>query len=120
MPRTLIAAQTTPGAYPALPPAANSRDLTFVAGDVVNGNDATIVENKTFVVARNINVGAKTITFTSVADTLNRTGDITAYSIGPAELAVFGPFKAVGWTHSGKLWIDVEHADVTLAIITLP
>jgi hypothetical protein len=120
MARTNIAAQTLPGAYPTLPPAANSLDLTTVAADIANGNETAIVDNKTVVLAKNDDVGAVTITFTSVADTLGRTGDITAYSIGAGELAVFGPFKLVGWTHSGKLWIDGSDVDLKLAVITLP
>lgn len=120
MPRTNIAAQTLPGAYPVIPITANTRDVTEVPGDVGNGNETTLVDSKTVILAHNVNVGAKTITFTSVVDTLNRVGHITAYSIGAGELAVFGPFKTVGWAATGKLQIDVEHADVLLAVLTLP
>ena len=120
MPRTNIVAQPTPGAYPVLPVAGNALDLAMAGADVGNGNDTALVDSKTLVVAQNTNVGAKTITFTSVADSLNRTGDITAYSIGAGELAMFGPFKTVGWAHTARLWIDAESADVKIAVITLP
>jgi hypothetical protein len=119
MARTNIAAQTTLGAYPALPVTPGS-DLTEVPADVGNGNETTIVQGKTIVVAHNINVAAKTVTFTSVADDFGRTGDITAYSIAAGKVKIFGPFRTAGWSHSGKLWIDANHADVLLSVITLP
>lgn len=120
MSRVLVAAQTTPGAYPALQPSANSRDLQMQAGDAALGNYTPLVEAKTLVVLHNTGAGARTVTFTSQVDTLNRTGDITAYSIGAGEHALFGPFKAVGWSDGGNLDINVSHAEVTIAIITLP
>lgn len=120
MARTNIAAQTTPGAYPVLPVVADSLDITTVPADLANGNESTLVDNKTFVIAHNSGASPRTITITSVADTLNRTGDITAYSIGAGQIAMLGPFKTVGWAHSGKLWIDGSHAELLLAVITLP
>ena len=122
MARVLVAAQTTVGAYPTTAQmAANARDLDEQAGDASLGNYTPIVEGKTFVIAHNTGVGARTITITSQPDTITkRTGDITAYSIGAGEIATFGPFKAVGWSNAGNLDIDVSHAEVKLAILTLP
>ena len=120
MARVLVAPQTTPGAYPALQPAANSRDIAFQAADAALGNYCVLVESKTLVLIQNVAVGAKTVTFTSVADDKNRTGDITAYSMGADEIALFGPFKAAGWAHSGQVWIDGEDANIKIAVITLP
>lgn len=120
MARTNLVAQTLPGAYPTLPVSANSRELTTNAVDIVNGNDTTIVDGKTVVLFINRDASAQTVTFTSVADSLGRTGDITAYSIPTTKLAIFGPFKLVGWTHSGKLWIDGTDVDIAVAVITLP
>ena len=121
MARVNVPAQTTPGAYPTLPIGANTRDLTMQAGYVALGNDSTLVDAKTLVIVQNTDSGAQTVTFTSVADSpFNRPGDITAYSIGAGELALFGPFKMSGWAHSTKLWIDVSDATVKIAVITLP
>ena len=120
MARVLVAAATTPGAYPTLQPTANSQDVTFQAADAALGNYTPVVEAKTLVLVQNIAVGAKTVTFTSIVDTLNRTGDITAYSVGAGEIAIFGPFKAVGWSHSGQVWMDGEDANIKFAVITLP
>jgi hypothetical protein len=121
MARVLVAAQTTPGAYPTLPISANSRDVQEQAGDASLGNYTPLVAGKTLVLLHNTGVGARTVTFTSQADTpYNRTGDITAYSIGAGELALFGPFAVVGWSDAGNLDIDVSHAEVKIAVITLP
>ena len=120
MARVLVAPQTTPGAYPTLQPAANSRDVTFQAADAALGNYCALVEGKTVILVQNVAIGAKTVTFTSVVDTLNRDGDIAAYSVGASEIALFGPFKAVGWSHSGQVWMDGEDANIKFAVITLP
>lgn len=125
MSRVLVAAQTTPGAYPSLPITANSRDLQFQAGDASLGNYTPLIQAKTMVVLHNTGAGARTVTFTSIADTtFNRTGDITAYSIGAGEHALFGPFQVIGWSHSDSgeagLWIDVSNAEVQIAVVTLP
>jgi hypothetical protein len=124
MARVLVAAQTTPGAYPSLPIGANTRDLAMQAGDTALGNYTPIVERKTLVLIQNTFAGAKTVTFTSVVDAYGRLGDITTYSIGQDEIALFGPFVAAGWSHgtdaAGGLWIDVSDVAVLIAVITLP
>lgn len=120
MARVLVAAQTTPGAYPTLPITANSRDLTFQAGDNSLGNYTSIVEGKTLVVVHNTDSGAHTVTFTSQPDTYGRSGDISSYSLGAGELGLFGPFKALGWSDAGNLDIDCSDNTVKFAVITLP
>ena len=121
MPRVNVPAQTTPGAYPTLPIGANTRDLAMQAGQTSGdgGNYTVIVQDKTIVIVQNTDVGAQTVTFSSVADALNRTGDITAYSIGAGEIALFGPFKLVGWTNGGQLWLHVSDATVKIAVISV-
>lgn len=118
MARVLVAAQTLPGSYPDLPVAANSRDLAMQAGDASLHNYTPIVDGKTVVIAQNTDSGAHTVGFVSQADDLGRTGDISAYSIGAGELAIFGPFKLKGWSDGGNLDIDVNDATVKLAVIT--
>jgi hypothetical protein len=125
MARTNIAAQTLPlwtgGAYPTLPISGGDADITFVAADVSLGNSSALLNNKTMVLAYNTAASAAhTITFTSAVDAQNRTGDITAYSIAAGKVAAFGPFKSDGWAIGGLLEIDCNHAEITLAIITLP
>ena len=120
MARVNVAAQTTPGAYPSFPISANSLDVAFQAADDSLGNYTALVEGKTYVLAWNTDSGAHTVTFTSAADTYGRTGDITSYSIGANEIAQFGPFKQLGWSQSGQLWIDVSDNTIKLAVLTLP
>jgi hypothetical protein len=121
MARVNVAAQTTPGAYPTLPVGANTRDLAFQVYDAGLFNHTAIVDGKTLVLIQNVAVGAKTVTFLSVADgTFHRTGDITAYSLGAGEIALFGPFKTAGWSNAGFLDIDAEDANIKIAVITLP
>jgi hypothetical protein len=119
VPRIDIAAQDLIGSYPSLPLTADSADLVETAADATEKQE-TSISGREIIVAHNTGVGARTVTFTSVAH-LGRTGDITAYSIGAGEIAVFGPFKAVGWRQSnGKLYYEASHADVKFAVIAIP
>lgn len=120
MARTSLTVTTALGAYPSLQPAANACDLTMTAADIVNYNQATCSGND-LIIAHNTSGGALTVTITSVADGHNRTGDITTYSVGAGEYAVFGPFKSAGWMQSdGKLYMAASAADVKLGVIALP
>lgn len=120
MPRTNIAAQTFAGAYPSIPLAGGSADITFTSSDVVNGNHTPLVNDKTIIVAQNETGGPLTLTIHSQPDSLNRKGDITAYSIGAGDTAMFGPFKSVGWAVDGKLQFDGSHSDLQLAVLQRP
>ncbi len=128
MARGAITAQTFPLSvgpqyYPATPLVALSADLTLTTGNSSDGHVATIVDGKTVVLAFNSEaMTARTITISSVADSLSRKGDITAYSITAQTVSTFGPFKQSGWNQSSPagLYIDVSNAAVLLAVITLP
>ena len=55
-----------------------------------------------------------------MADDLSRTGDITAYSIGAAEYAFFGPFAVEGWRQTdGKIHVACSHADIKFALVRI-
>jgi hypothetical protein len=88
------------------------------AADVALGNYTPIVEGKTLLLVQNTDSGAHTVTISSVADAYNREGDITAYSLSAGEIALFGPFKAAGWSNGGNLDIDASDATVKFAVIT--
>lgn len=120
MARTVINAQTLAGAYPVLPYSGGAADVTETAVDDPTDRYTPVVNNKTLVIAHNTDSVARTITIASVADTFNRTGDITAYSIAAGKIARFGPFQTAGWANGGNLNIDVSSALVRLAVITLP
>ena len=125
MARVLVAAQPPPGAYPTLPLGAGSRVLAFQAVDAGLSNYTPLIEGKTLILVKNAHAtDPKTVTFTSVVDDLQRTGDITAYSLAAGAVALFGPFKAKGWAHAdvgqAGLWFGGSSADITVAVITLP
>lgn len=120
MARTILTATTACGSYPSLPLTANSADLAMSAADIADLNQV-VATGKDLVFAHNTNVGAQTITITSAANKRNRTGDITAYSIGAGEYAVFGPFDSAGWMQStGYLYFQASHAEVKLGVVSLP
>ena len=109
------------GSYPSLPISANAADLAWTAADAANkeqfapsGNDLVLVWNTDA-------VNPYTVTITSVKDEKNRTGDITAYSIGANEIACFGPFKQAGWQQTdGKIYMEASNAAVKYAVLALP
>ena len=101
---------------------ANSLDFVFTAAGAsfADGAGFTLTGREVLIV-RNGNVGAQTVTVTSVADDHNRTGDITAYSLGPNEYAVFPFFVLSGWQQTtGLLHIAASAADVEFAVLRLP
>jgi len=109
------------GSYPALALVANSADLPMTAANATDKQEV-VMTGKDLIVAHNTGAGARTVTITSVADGRNkRTGDITSYSIGAGEYAVFGPFEKAGWMQSnGKLYFEAEHAEVKFGVVALP
>ena len=114
--RTALALISPPGTYPGVI-AADAADFTWEAADNVNGNEVVLSEGE-IVLVRNDDAGAQTVTFHSVADEFNRTGDITDYSLGPGEYAMFGPFKVPGWAQPGNLLhINASTATVMFAVI---
>jgi hypothetical protein len=119
MPRTNIVVQEVAQKYPVLPVAANSIDFTFSVGDAVNGLEY-VATGREVVIMRNVNVGAQTFTLKSVKDELNRTGDITNYSLGPNEFAVLVPPLKGFQNPDGKVYIDVAHNDVNIAVLRVP
>ncbi len=95
---------------------ADAADLASTAGDASNGNQF-VMSGGEIIIAKNSGASARTITITSAPDNLGRTKDITTYSIGAGETAIFGPFQAYGWRQSnGKGYIDVSNAEVLLSV----
>lgn len=118
MPRTALAAVTPKGPYPGTI-SANLLDVAFTAADAGNSNTTPFLGNRMMLVARNSGAGARTITFTSVADSRGRTGDVTAFSIGAGEYIAF-IFERDGWQQSdGALYWAAEHAEVLVAVLNI-
>jgi hypothetical protein len=121
MARLALSPVTMPLKYPALQPAVNSLDVAFTPAGADFADGASFpLTGKEILIVHNDNVAAKTVTITSVADSYNRTGDITAYSLGIGEYAVFPQFQLAGWQQSdGKLYLAAEAADVEFLVLRL-
>lgn len=119
MARQTLSKQTPVGPYPALPVSANALDINFTAADATN-KEQFVPGNDTLVLVKNGHATlAKTVTFSSKADEKNRTGDLTAFSIGAGEIAMFR-FKKAGWMQSdGKIYMEAESSDIKYAVIQL-
>ena len=118
MARVTLTKQVPLGPYPALPLAANALDIVQTAADATN-KEQFVPSGDDLVIAHNSGASARTVTFTSAPDALNRTGDISTYSIGAGELAMFR-IKQQGWVQSdGRIYIEASHAEVKWSVIQL-
>jgi len=118
MARTALTKTTALGAYGNY--AANAADLTMTAADDTDKNSYTC-EGNDLVIAHNTGAGAHTVTITSVDDEYGRDGDISAYSLGAGEYAIFGPLKPHGWRQSdGKVYLEADDAEVKFGVVKLP
>ena len=122
MARLSLTAQAPPGFWPALPLTAGAEDFTFTlsGADWADGFSFTNTGRENLIFKGG--AGVETITISSVVDQFNRTGDITAYSIGIGEYVWLGPFKPSGWNQSGtnKLYGATTDADVGIVVCQLP
>jgi hypothetical protein len=119
MARLAVSPKTLPARYPSLPITANALDFTWVAAGAsfADGAGFTLQEGD-ILLAYNPDISAHTITITSVADALNRTGDITSYSLGAGEYCVFPQFKKEGWAQTtGLLHFATDNALVQFAVL---
>ena len=100
-----------------LAPVALSQDVTFDAGDDVNGNDVQLTGGE-FLLVDTTDAGAQTINITAAPDSIGRTGAITAYALAAGIRAIFGPFPVAQWRQAdGMLYVDVSDPAVELAIL---
>ena len=120
MPRVTITKQAPPGPFVTLQPAANSLDLTQLAADVTN-KEQFVPSGDDLVIAHNSGASPYTITFTSAADPdTKRTGDITAYSIGAGELAIFRFKSQKGWMQTdGRVYLEASNVAVKWSVLQL-
>lgn len=117
MARTNLTLMTAEGAYGDY--AAGDADLSMTAADTSDKNECTLTA-KVLLVAHNTGASAHNITVSSTADQYGRTGDITDYSLGAGEYAVFGPFEPAGWIQSdGKLYFEADDAEVKFGVVQL-
>lgn len=109
-----------------MPLSANSADLTETAVTGSSGSSGNQIAwgdfGRLFVIVHNTHAtNAYTVTFTSLASssTLNRSGDISAYSVGAGEIAVF-LFERNGWYQSdAMLYCEGENAAIKIGCVGL-
>lgn len=120
MPRITHTVQVPKGAYGDYS-VANAADFTWLAADVAN-KEQVVLTGKELLLARNVHATTPfTITINSVDDQFNRKEDVTAYSLGNLEYAMFGPFLQPGWRQTdGKLYWEASDANIEFAVIRLP
>ena len=98
---------------------ANSADLAMAAANASDLNQF-VASGNDLIFAHNTGSSAYTVTISSVADSYGRTGDITTYSLGAGEYAVFGPFKLTGWMQTdGKIYLAASNAEVKFGVVAL-
>ena len=118
MARQAINKQIPLGPYPTLPVGAGTMTLTETPADVTNKDQFT-PSGDDLVIAHNTGASAYPITFTSVADDLKRTGDVSSYSIAAGAIAVYR-FKKPGWMQpDGKVYIEAGNAAIKWVVVQL-
>lgn len=121
MARATLNKTTLLGSYPSLPLAANSADLVETAVTGSSGSSGNQIAwgdfGKLVVIVHNTHAANPyTVTFTSIANanTLNRSGDISAYTLQATEIAVF-VFERNGWYQSdAMLYLEGENAAIKI------
>jgi hypothetical protein len=92
----------------------------MTAADAANFEQVTLTGTE-IVIAHNTGGSPYTVTITSIADAMGRTGDIATYSLAASDYAVFGPFKLEGWQQAdGKLYFAASNASVVFGVVKLP
>lgn len=110
---------TPPNPY-AVPLAALSADLAWTATDTTNGN-AVASTGREVLLVWNTDTVSHTVTISSSADSLGRTGDITAYAEAATTISCFGPFPVTGFKQTdGTLHVTSSSALVKFAVIHVP
>ena len=101
---------------------ATDLDFTYTASDNVNGN-SYVVTGREILICRNDNAGAQTITINGVPDEKNRSGPVTAYSMGIGFYSIFtqGLTNSKGFKQSdGTITFLTASADILVAVLRLP
>ena len=94
-------------------------ELTQTAADATNKEYITLAGDEILIVW-NSGSTARTFTITSVADSHNRSGDITDQAIDADEHFAFGPLGLDGWRQTnGQLYFEASHAEVIWMVYRL-
>lgn len=107
--------------YPATPLALNALDVNFTNAGASFADGASFPHTgREVLLIRNLNVGAQTVTISSVNDAQNRKGDITAFSFATGEIGAIC-LPVAGWRQpDGQLYFAASATDVAFAVLRLP
>ena len=98
---------------------ANQLDTVFTVADNVNF-DQFVFTGRELIIVRNSTGGALTFTLESVADPQGRLSDITTYSLGAAEFALFWAGNMTGWNNGGQFFLRSSAATMDYLIVRIP
>lgn len=114
-----VTVQTIEGPYETTPVAADSLDVTWAAS-VVAGTTFTHT-GKEIVLLHNTAGVTGYATFHSVADNLNRKGDIENYAIGADEYVAWAATAIPGWRDAtGEFTITTNATTVNIMVLRIP
>lgn len=119
MARTTLTRTTPLGPYPTLPVAALALDVTMAAADTSNLNQI-LLDGPMIVLVQNTAGVPGTVTLTSSADSLNRTGDIATYTVAAGGISAFKIDQTNGWKQTdGYLYLQASATTMKLGAIRL-
>ncbi len=101
--------------------AAGAADFTFAASSL-DGN-TFVCTGRELLLVQNSDVGATTITVTSVDDEKGRAEDIATYSMAAGDFVAFGAglTNSKGWkSTAGLIRVTTSDVDAKLAVLRLP
>lgn len=108
------------GPYPALPVGATALDYVYTAADATNGNSFLATGHELLLV-QNSGASPYTFTVTSVADTVQRTGDIGPYTVGAGLFSAYLVSAQLGWKQSdGTVHLSASNVAIKFAVVRLP
>jgi len=119
MPRKQIPIITPLGPYPTLPVTATALNFVFTTADSVNFDQFNFT-GRELIIIRNSTGGALTVTLESAADPLNRTGDVTTYSIGAGLFSLFWVGALPGWNNAGQFFLRSSASTMDYAVVKIP
>jgi hypothetical protein len=90
--------------------------VVLTVADNVNGNSFPLTGREILIIS-NPDVSAHTVTIASVADSLGRTGDITAYNIPAGEIHAIACSTLAGWQNGGNLIVTGNSALLKFGIL---
>lgn len=121
MPRLALVPKEIVSGYPTTPLAADALDITFTnAGAAFVDGAGFPHTGREVLLIRNLNIGAQTVTISSVPDSQNRKGDIVAFSFATLEIGAI-QLPVAGWRQAdGQLYFAASATDVAFAVLRLP